>query len=64
LRSPRGISRRVRSVEESWSARFGADSLQRLRASLEKLTGAGNLPPLLSGIEPYPHGWRAARPCA
>jgi DNA-binding MarR family transcriptional regulator len=55
-------SRRVRSVEESWSARFGADSLQRLRASLEKLTGAGNLPPLLRGIEPYPHGWRAALP--
>jgi DNA-binding MarR family transcriptional regulator len=55
-------SRRVRSIEENWRGRFGADGLRSLRASLEKLTGAGDPSPLLRGIEPYPDGWRAARP--
>jgi DNA-binding MarR family transcriptional regulator len=49
---------RADAVEADWSARFGAGRIEALRAALEPLA-AGDPPPLLAGLEPYPDNWRA-----
>ncbi len=51
-------------VETEWSARFGAEVLQKLRDTLEQLDGDGTPAnsPLFRGLDPYPDGWRAAIP--
>jgi methyltransferase (TIGR00027 family) len=46
------------SVERDWRARFGDATVTALRRALEPLA-AGDPPPLLAGLEPYPDGWRA-----
>ena len=46
------------AVEADWRARFGAGRIEALRAALEPLA-AGDPPPLLAGLEPYPDNWRA-----
>ena len=46
------------AIEADWRARFGAGRVTALRAALEPLV-AGDPPPLLAGLEPYPDNWRA-----
>ena len=57
-------SRLLGIIEERWVSRFGSDVIRRLRDSLERLVGepAADLSPLLSGLKPYPEGWRASVP--
>jgi hypothetical protein len=45
-------------TEARWRTRFGAGRIEALRAALEPLA-AGDPPPLLAGLEPYPDNWRA-----
>jgi methyltransferase (TIGR00027 family) len=45
-------------IEERWAERFSANHLEALRASLEPLT-TGDPPPLFTGLNSYPDGWRA-----
>ncbi len=54
--------RRIELIEDRWRSRFGADPISALRAPLERLVRApaGERSPLLSGLEPYPDGWRAS----
>ena len=47
-------------LEERWEARFGGDTVRRLRSSLERLLGQRDV--LAKGLEPYPDGWRASKP--
>jgi methyltransferase (TIGR00027 family) len=49
---------RTAAVEADWRARFGPGRVEALRAALEPLA-AGDPPPLLAGLEPYPDNWRA-----
>jgi methyltransferase (TIGR00027 family) len=49
---------RTAAVEADWRARFGLGRVEALRAALEPLA-AGDPPPLLAGLEPYPDNWRA-----
>ncbi len=51
----------VAAIEEAWVARFGADRVGELRASLEAVTGSDGAP-LLAGLEPPPGTWRASLP--
>jgi DNA-binding MarR family transcriptional regulator len=51
------------TLEERWVARFGAELVRELRASLEAVTGSDGTP-LLPGLEPPPGGWRAEFPRA
>jgi len=50
------------AVEGRWHKRYGAETIRRLRESLEELAGDGTAKgsPLFEGLEPYPDGWRAA----
>src|SRR5262249_44519470 len=52
----------MRVIEERWQARFGKDTIRKLRESLGRLVGepTTQLSPLLQGLEPYPDGWRAS----
>jgi DNA-binding MarR family transcriptional regulator len=53
--------KRVANIEDQWRARFGNDTIGKLRKLLEGLLGdTGEQPLLLRGLEPYPDGWRAA----
>ena len=49
---------RAAAIEADWRARFGPGRIDALRAALEPLA-AGDPPPLLAGLEPYPDNWRA-----
>jgi methyltransferase (TIGR00027 family) len=49
---------RAAAVEDGWRARLGAGRVAALRAALEPLA-AGDPPPLLAALEPYPDNWRA-----
>jgi DNA-binding MarR family transcriptional regulator len=55
--------RLVSTIEERWVARFGAELVRELRASLEALTGSDGTP-LLACLEPPPGAWRAQLPGA
>jgi len=52
------------SIEEDWKKRFGEDTVNRLRLSLESIVqGRGETSsPLLHALIPYPDGWRAQLP--
>jgi DNA-binding MarR family transcriptional regulator len=54
--------RLVGAIESRWRERFGAEAVDELRETLEVLAlpAANGRPPLFTGIEPYPDGWRAA----
>jgi DNA-binding MarR family transcriptional regulator len=54
----------VREIERRWEARYGEEALLHLRAALEHLIGApeAGAQLLMSGMTPYPDGWRAAVP--
>jgi len=54
----------VREIERRWKARYGEQALLNLRASLERLAGVSEAHAklLMSGMTPYPDGWRAAVP--
>ena len=54
----------VSAIEERWQASFGKNTIRNLRSSLERMVGepTARKSPLFSGLEPYPHGWRAAIP--
>jgi DNA-binding MarR family transcriptional regulator len=66
--TPKGCAARdryhalVREIEQRWLMRYGEQTLLRLRASLERLVGLPGVPAqlLMSGMTPYPDGWRAA----
>jgi methyltransferase (TIGR00027 family) len=51
----------LKTTEDGWRDRFGANEISALRQPLEALAVAaeGHLPPLFGGLEPYPDGWRA-----
>jgi methyltransferase (TIGR00027 family) len=49
---------RAAAIETGWRARLGAGRVAALRAALEPLA-AGDPPPLLAALEPYPDSWRA-----
>jgi methyltransferase (TIGR00027 family) len=49
---------RAAAIEADWRARFGPGRIEALLAALEPLA-AGDPPPLLAGLEPYPDNWRA-----
>ena len=53
--------RLLRATEESWRARFGADTIDNLRAALEAVVGDGTLEAstLGLGLVPHPDNWRA-----
>jgi hypothetical protein len=46
-------------LETAWNERFGTDTVDRLRASLEGVLEHAALP---DGLRPYPDGWRASKP--
>jgi hypothetical protein len=51
---------RVESLETRWRQEHGADVMADLRASLERLAGAGGpSSPLFAGLEPGPANWRS-----
>ena len=54
-----GYHARAGGIEADWRARFGDAAITALRGSLEPLA-AGDPPPLLAGLNPYPDNWRAA----
>jgi methyltransferase (TIGR00027 family) len=54
-----GYHARAGGIEADWRARFGDAAVTALRGSLEPLA-AGDPPPLLAGLSPYPDNWRAA----
>lgn len=47
------------AIERRWHERFTRDATDALRACLEPLA-AGNPPPLIAGLQPYPDNWRAS----
>jgi hypothetical protein len=51
-------------IERRWLERYDESAVERLRASLEAVTGDGTAQrsPLFAGIKPYPDGWRAKVP--
>jgi hypothetical protein len=52
-----------RTIETRWKKRFGADTVEALRAGLERLAGgARGKSRLLECAKPYPEGWRARVP--
>jgi DNA-binding MarR family transcriptional regulator len=56
--------RLVVEIEQKWQARFGKETVDILRESLERMDGDATAQhsPLFRGLEPYPVGWRAAVP--
>jgi hypothetical protein len=52
------------ALEERWMARYGAELVRELRASLKAVTGSDGAPALFDGLEPPPGGWRAELPRA
>jgi hypothetical protein len=46
-------------IGERWRSRLGADMLDRLRGTLDRILGH---PSLATGLTPYPGGWRASKP--
>lgn len=46
--------RRLAEVEADWTTRLGADVVQHVETSLERVN-----PMLFDGLRPYPDGWRA-----
>jgi hypothetical protein len=52
------------SIEQSWGQRFGEDTVNQVRSSLERMVESrgGTESPLLRGLTPYPGGWRAQLP--
>ncbi len=57
-------ARLLGEVEESWRERFGAGTIDRLRASLAGLIDArdGDRPRMAEGLVPPPGGWRGRPP--
>jgi hypothetical protein len=55
---------RTQRIEEAWQLRFGKDRMAALRTALERLAigDRDQQSPLLSGLVPYPEGWRASLP--
>jgi DNA-binding MarR family transcriptional regulator len=53
--------RLLRATEDSWRTRFGAATIDDLRAALENVVGDGTLEasPLARGLTPHPDNWRA-----
>jgi DNA-binding MarR family transcriptional regulator len=53
--------RLLRATEDSWRTRFGAATIEDLRAALEDVVGDGTLgaSPLARGLTPHPDNWRA-----
>ena len=47
------------AIERRWHERFTHGATDALRACLEPLA-AGNPPPLIAGLRPYPDNWRAS----
>lgn len=55
--------KKIQAIEESWRNRFENGSIARLRGSLEAIAAdAGPNSLLMTGIKPYPDGWRAQVP--
>jgi DNA-binding MarR family transcriptional regulator len=54
--------RLVGEIEDNWRVRFGQDTVENLRESLECLDvdATDRHSPLFRGLEPYPEGWRGA----
>jgi hypothetical protein len=50
------------TIEDRWQDRFGTDTIDALRRSLEALAlgPEGQPPPLFQALEPYPDNWRAS----
>ena len=46
-------------VADRWATRFGAGALSRLRETLDRVL---DHPALVTGLTPYPDGWRASKP--
>jgi hypothetical protein len=62
LKAKDTYQRLVAGIELRWRERFGAEVVDDLRRTLERLVipvGSAR-PPLLSGLDPYPGGWRGA----
>jgi hypothetical protein len=51
-------------IESDWKNRFGEETVNHLRTSLEEIVQSpdGGPSPLLRGLTPYPDGWRASLP--
>jgi hypothetical protein len=51
-------------IEERWRLALGADAIDALRETLERLVGAYDGPwtGLFEGMKPYPEGWRSFVP--
>ena len=45
-------------IRKRWMTRFGANVLGRLRGTLDRILGH---PALVTGLTPYPDGWRASK---
>ncbi|HEX3270443.1 MAG TPA: MarR family winged helix-turn-helix transcriptional regulator [Ktedonobacterales bacterium] len=68
--TPKGLAaldsyhRLAPEIERRWKTRYGEQALLQLRASLERLIGVPEAGArlLMSGMTPYPDGWRAAVP--
>ncbi len=57
--SVRAGDRRLHArIEKRWTTRFGADAIRRLRATLDRIL---DHPALVTGLTPYPDGWRASK---
>jgi DNA-binding MarR family transcriptional regulator len=53
----------TREIEARWKERFGAEVVEALRASLERMAGGSRgKSRLLECVKPYPEGWRAQVP--
>ena len=59
-----GYLSRLASIEEDWKKRFGEDTVNQLRRSLESIVQSRGetSSPLLRALTPYPDGWRAQLP--
>ena len=53
--------RRLLDTTVSWRETYGANTVDNLRAALQRVVGDGTLAssPLAQGLEPYPDNWRA-----
>jgi hypothetical protein len=62
LKAQATYRRLVSGIELRWRERFGSETIDELRETLELLAipAADGRPPLFEGIEPYRNGWRAA----
>jgi len=47
------------AIERRWHERFTRDATDALRGCLEPMA-AGDPPPLIAGLQPYPDNWRAS----